>query len=285
MTANPIGVNAWIWVSPLSDERLVALAPRLRAWGLDVLELPIEQLGDWDPRRAAEVLAVHDLAATVCVAMGPGRELCAADAITVADTQSYVRGCIDAAATVGAGCVAGPLYASVGRTWRTAPGERGELYAELRRNLAPLADYGAERGVRLALEPLVRYETSVVNTVEQALEVVGGLPPEGCGLLFDTYHANVEERDVAAALRLAGPRLAHVHASANDRGAPGADHLDWPAIRDALRAVDYRGPLVIESFTGENAVIATAASIWRPLAASQDAIAVDGLAFLRGLMA
>ena len=139
--------------------------------------------------------------------------------------------------------------------------------------------------MKVAVEPLVRYETSVINTVEQALEVVDGLPPEGCGLLVDTYHANVEEKDFAAAFTLAGDRLAHVHASANDRGAPGADHLDWPAFRDAIRTAGYDGPIVIESFTAENETIATAASVWRPLAASQDDIAVDGLAFLRELLA
>jgi D-psicose/D-tagatose/L-ribulose 3-epimerase len=283
--SNPLGANAWIWVSPLTDERLEALAPRVRAWGFDLLELPIEQHGDWDPARAAEVLRQHGLRPTVCVAMGPGRELCAADADTVASTQSFLRKCVDTAAVVGAGAIAGPIYASTGRTWRMTPDERRRCYAELRDGLAPVAEYGAERGVKIAIEPLIRYETSVINTVEQALEAIDGLPPEGCGLLVDTYHANVEEKDFAAAFTLAGDRLAHVHASANDRGAPGADHIDWPAFRDALRTAGYDGPVVIESFTAENETIATAASVWRPLAASQDAIAVDGLAFLRGLLA
>ena len=85
--SNPLGANAWIWVSPLTDERLAELAPRVRAWGFDFLELPIEQHGDWDPARAAEVLAEHSLRPTVCVAMGPGRELCATDAGTVASTH------------------------------------------------------------------------------------------------------------------------------------------------------------------------------------------------------
>ena len=101
---NPLGANAWIWVSPLTDERLEALAPRVRAWGFDVLELPIEQHGDWDPARAAEILQEHGLRASVCVAMGPGRELCATDAGTVASTQSFLKECIDTAAVVGAGC-------------------------------------------------------------------------------------------------------------------------------------------------------------------------------------
>jgi D-psicose/D-tagatose/L-ribulose 3-epimerase len=103
--------------------------------------------------------------------------------------------------------------------------------------------------------------------------------------LLDTYHANVEEKDFAESFRLGGSRLVHVHASANDRGAPGADHIDWVGFRDAIRDTGYDGPVVIESFTAENETIATAASVWRPLAASQDAIAVDGLAFLRELFA
>ena len=282
---NPLGANAWIWVSPLTDERIADLAPRVRAWGFDVLELPIEQPGDWDPSRTADVLGRHGLRATVAVAMAPGRELCAAGAGVVAETQEFLRGCVDAAAAVGADAIAGPIYTSTGRTWRMSPDERARCYAELRDGLAPVCSYAAERGVRVAIEPLVRYETSVINTVEQALEAIDGLPPEGCGLLVDTYHANVEEKDLAAAFTLAGERLAHVHASANDRGAPGADHIDWPGFRDALRVAGYEGPVVIESFTAENETIATAASIWRPLAASQDVIAVDGLAFLRDLLA
>jgi D-psicose/D-tagatose/L-ribulose 3-epimerase len=278
-----LGANTWIWTSPLTDEGLAELAPRLRDWGFDIVELPVEQLGDWNPERAAEVLAEHGLGASVCVAMGPGRELCGADAETVATTQAYLRACMDVAATVGAGVIAGPIYTSVGRTWRVAPDERRRLYAELREGLAPLCDYGAERGVKIAVEPLVRYETSLINTVEQALEAIDGLPPEGCGLLVDTYHANIEEKKVGDAYRLAGDRLAHVHASANDRGAPGADHIDWPEVRDALRDVGYDAAVVIESFTAENETIATAASVWRPLAPTQDAIAVDGLALLRDL--
>jgi D-psicose/D-tagatose/L-ribulose 3-epimerase len=277
-----LGANTWIWTSPLTDEGLAELAPRLRDWGFDIVELPVEQLGDFSAERAAEVLASHGLGASVAVAMAPGRELCGADASTVADTQRFLRSCVDLAAVVGAGAIAGPIYTSTGRVWRIAPDERRRLYADLREALAPVCEYGLSRGVQVALEPLVRYETSLINTVEQALEAIDGV--EGCGLLIDTYHANIEEKDVGAAFRAAGDRLLHVHASANDRGAPGADHVDWDEVRDALRDVGYDAAVVIESFTAENETIATAASIWRPLAASQDAIAVDGLAFLRDLL-
>jgi D-psicose/D-tagatose/L-ribulose 3-epimerase len=281
---NPIGASAWIWVSPPTDERLEALVPRLGAWGFDLVELPVESVGDWDPPRTARLLAEHGLGATVCAVMPPGRELVGADAARVRATQDYLRACVDAAVEVGSAVVAGPIYASVGRQWRLAPPERADALAELAANLRGPAEYAAQGGVRLALEPLNRFETSLLTTAAQACEVVDLVGSPGLGLLLDTFHMNIEERDPAAAVRLAGSRLAHFHACANDRGAPGADHLDWPALARALQAIGYEGAVVIESFTPENEAIATAAAVWRPLAATQDAIATDGLAFLRPLL-
>jgi len=281
-----IGANTWIWFSPLTDDALEEIAPKLAAWGFDFVELPVENTSDWDPRRAGELLAEHGLGATVCAVMAPGRELAGTDRETVAATQHYVRFCIDAAAAVsgekpGEGVVGGPIYTSVGRTWLMGPDERRRLYAELAEALKPLADYAAERGVRLAVEPINRFETSVLNTTEQALEVVQIVDSAACGVLLDTFHMNIEERDMAAAIRSVGPRLFHLHACANDRGAPGNDHLDWPAMAAALVDIGYGGGLCIESFASDNRAIAAAAAIWRPLGRSQDEIATDGIAFLR----
>ena len=125
----------------------------------------------------------------------------------------------------------------------------------------------------------------MINTVEQALEVIDGLPPERCGLLLDTYHANVEEKDFAARVPLAGD-AARARPRVGQRPRRAGRRPHRLARRSATRSADagYDGPIVIESFTAENETIATAASVWRPLAAAQDAIAVDGLAFLRALL-
>lgn len=281
----PIGVNTWVWTSPLTDASLRELAPRIKGWGFDVIELPVENLGDWDPRRTADLLTELGLGATVTLVMGEGRELVATDPATVGRTQDYLRGVIDAAHAVGAPVIAGPAYTSVGRTWRLGEQERRDCYAELADHLAPVVEHGTAAGVKLAVEPLNRYETSLLNTVDQALEAIAPLPADGIGLLLDIYHMNIEETDLPAAIRRAGERVAHVQVCANDRGAPGADHLPWSPILEALDEIGYLGPLCIESFTAGNATIATAASIWRPLARTQDAIAIDGLAHLRTLIA
>ncbi|MEU4063557.1 TIM barrel protein [Streptomyces wedmorensis] len=175
--------------------------------------------------------------------------------------------------------ISGPAYASVGRTWKLDADERRSVLAELRENLRPVLAYAGERGVRVGVEPLNRYETSLINTVEQALDAL----PDECSLALDTYHLNIEESSPAQAVRDAGSRIALIQVCGTDRGAPGSDHFDRTAFAAEVKDADYTGPLVIESFTPDNTTIATAASIWPPRAASQDDLATDGLASLRTL--
>ncbi|MBA4607803.1 sugar phosphate isomerase/epimerase [Aeromicrobium sp. Marseille-Q0843] len=278
-----IGINTWVWQSPLTDATVEARLEHVAALGFDAVELPLENLGDLTADVVGPALARTGLAPSVVGAMAPGRDLVGADDAAVAATQDYLRGCVDLAAGIGAEAVCGPFYAATGRTWRLSPDERREAYGQWRESLAPVVEHAASRGVRIGIEPLNRYETSLVNTVDQALEGLDGLLGASLGLALDTYHLNIEERSSAGAIRAAGEHLVHIQVCGSDRGAPGGDQTDWDALIGALDEVGHTGPLVIESFTAENASIATAASIWRPLAPTQDDLARDGLAFLREL--
>ncbi|MEX1079645.1 MAG: sugar phosphate isomerase/epimerase family protein [Homoserinimonas sp.] len=278
-----LGVNTWVWASPLTDESLDRLARKAAGLGFEAIELPVESPGDWDPVRASDVLAGLSLTPYVVGAMGSGRDLVAASAGAVASTQQYLQHCIEVATALGASVVAGPFYAQTGRTWRMDAAQRATVIAELRRNLVPIVDAAQAAGVTLAIEPLNRYETSLINTVEQALDALEPLLGPGLGLALDSYHLNIEEKNPVAAIRAAGGNLAHVQVCGNDRGAVGDDHIDWPAFLDALDDAGYSGPLNLESFTAENETIATAASVWRPLADSQDALAERTFAYLTEL--
>ncbi|HEY7032475.1 MAG TPA: sugar phosphate isomerase/epimerase family protein [Thermomicrobiales bacterium] len=282
---NAIGANTWIWVSPATDERLAGLAPKIKAWGFDQIEIPIEQPTDWEPARTAALLRELELRVSVCCVMAPGRDFTVEDRATVAATRDYLCTCVDVAATVGANVVGGPMYAPTGKTWAMEPGERRTVVGRIVEGLRPVANYAGERGVALAIEPINRFETSVVNTAEQALELLEGIDSPACGVLLDTFHMNIEEKSPAAAIRAVGARLVHVHACGSDRGAPGADHTNWEENFAALTEIGYGGALVIESFTAENTTIATAAAIWRRLAPTQDELATAGLAFLREMLA
>ena len=276
-----IGVNTWVWTSPLTDAGAGDLLRRIADMGFDAVELPLENAGDLTVPVVSDVLAETGLTPCVVGAMAPGRDL--VDPSCVADTQDYLRACIDFAAGIGARAVCGPFYASTGRVWRMDADQRQTAYDDLRTHLAPVVDHAVAQGVRLGIEPLNRYETSLINTVDQALTALEPLLGEGLGLALDSYHLNIEERSSADAVRTAGQHLAHVQVCGSDRGAPGGDQTDWKALVSALDDVGYDGPLVIESFTADNASIATAASIWRPLAPTQDELARDGLSFLRSL--
>ena len=278
-----LGVNTWVWTSPLNDDALSDLARKAAVIGYRALELPVETPGDWDPARAVDVLAKHALTPFVVGAMGGGRNLVSAPAAQIAATQDYLRECIRVASVLGAKIVAGPFYAETGRTWRMSPDDRTAVIRELRESLAPLVDAAGEAGITLGIEPLNRYETSIVNTVEQGLDALEPLLGPALGLALDSYHLNIEEKKPYDAIRTAGEHLVHVQVCGNDRGAVGDDHIDWRAFLDALDDVGYSGALNLESFTGENDAIATAASIWRPLASSQDALAQRSFDYLAAL--
>lgn len=280
-----IGINTWVWTSPLRDATAPDALARVAGLGFDLVELPLEQAGDLTADAIGPLLAQHGLGAALVGAMGPGRSLVDDDPSVVQRTQDYLGACIDLAAALGAPAVCGPFTAETGRTWRMTADERRGAVERLRAGLAPVLERAGERGVRIGIEPLNRYETSLLNTVEQSLDALEPLLGDHLGLALDTYHCGIEERSTPDAIRRAGDHIVHVQVCGSDRGAPGGDQTDWPGVRAALDEVGYAGPLVIESFTGDNDAIAVAASIWRPLAPTQDDLARDGLAFLRALEA
>jgi D-psicose/D-tagatose/L-ribulose 3-epimerase len=278
-----IGVNAWVWSSPITTAELGRLAPMIAQMGFDLVEVPIESTTDLDYKAGAEIARANGLAISVCAAMGPDRDLIHADAGVRDNGMAYVRHCIDAAGTLGATNVVGPLYSAVGRTWQQSADERARDLDLLVSQLRALSAFAADRGITLCVEPLNRFETSFLNLASQAIEVVDRVDHKACGLLLDTFHMNIEERSIGDAIRAAGSRMKHLHTCENDRGAPGSGHVPWTEVAQACRDIRYTGPMVIESFTNKVKSIARAAAIWRSFAASQDALATEGLRYLRTL--
>lgn len=278
-----IGVNAWVWSSPVNTAEFGRLAPIVKKMGFDLIEVGIESTSDLDYTKAAEIARANGLAVSVCAAMGPDRDLIHADESIRGNGMEYVRHCIDAAQTIGAANVVGPLYSAVGRTWQQSADDRKKDLDLLVGQLQALAAYAGERGVTICVEPLNRFETSFMNLASQAIEVVDRVDHQACGILLDTFHMNIEERSIGDAIRAAGPRMRHLHTCENDRGAPGSGHVPWDEVARACRDIGYSGPMVIESFTDKVKSIARAAAIWRPFAETQDRLATDGLQFLRRL--
>ncbi len=268
----------------MTTEKLEIFVPKVAAMGFDGIELPLEEVDGFDYGRAAELVQAHGLTVSSCVAIGPDRDLLAADEAVQQNGIAYIRHCIEAAQTLGAKTLVGPMYAAVGRTWQATAVERERDVVNLVGHLRPLAKYAAEHNVTLGIEPLNRFETSFINTHQQAIELIDRVDHPNCAIMLDTFHMNIEEKSIGEAIRATGQRLCHVHCCGNDRGAPGSGNIAWTEVQQGLADINYRGLVVIESFTAEVKTIAKAAAIWRPLAATQDALAEDGLAFLRGLL-
>jgi D-psicose/D-tagatose/L-ribulose 3-epimerase len=278
-----LGVSTWVWTSPATTEVLETLLPHIASLGFDVIELPIEEVGQFDVARAGELARAHGLDVSVCAVIGPGRDLLLPD--EAERGVAYLRSCIEAAQTLGSPTVAGPFYSAVGRCWRASPDERERDVDQVARTLRSLGGYAAEHGVVLGVETLNRFETSFLNTTAQALELIDRVDHPAVGVALDLFHLGIEEKSVGDALRAAGPRLVHLQVAENDRGTPGTGSLPWRDVAAALREIQYSGRVVIETFSDRVEAIARAAAIWRPLAPDSDSLARDGLAFLRALLA
>ena len=278
------GVNTWVWTSPLTAKELENLAPKVAGMGFDWIEIPIEGLDDLEPSRGKAIVRDHGLGVSTCAAMGPDRDLVHPDPAIQQNGMAYIRGCIDVTGKLGATNLVGPIYSAVGRTWQATPDERARDIDLLVKNLGALARYAGDHGVVICIEPLNRFETSLINLATQAIEVVDRVDHPSCKIMLDTFHMNVEEKSLGNAIRAAGSRLHHLHACENDRGAPGSGNVTWQDVKQGLTDIGYDGPVVIESFTAKVKSIARAAAIWRALAPTQDDLAQDGLTFLRSLL-
>jgi len=274
------GLNTFLYTSPFTTES-VKLFPKFKKWGFDSIEIPIEALDHLDPAKVKAAADKNGLAiGSVCACMGPGRDFRGSAEDQKAAT-AYVKGLVDQAVALGCPRIIGPIYSVVGLTGAHDDATKKDHFDLVVKNLKPLAQYAESKGVELCIEPLNRFETDFLNTVDQALKLVKAVGSKAVKIHLDTFHMNIEEKNQGAAILKAGKLLGHFHACGSDRGTPGGDHIDWKPIIAALKKIGYKGDVVIESFTTDVKVIARAAAIWRKIEPKRDDIAVKGLANLK----
>ena len=274
------GLNTFLFQSPFTNDSF-HLIKKFRDWGFDSIEIAIEDVSHVNPSLLKKALDDNGITCgSVCAALGPGRDLrgSQSDQNTGLD---YMKGLLDIMPVFGSPVLVGPLYSAVGRAEPRDDDEYKRQWGLVVTNLQQLATFAGERNIKLAIEPLNRYETDFINTCAQAIKLVNDIGHDAAGLLLDTYHMNIEEKNSAAAIKAAQGKLFHFHACGCDRGTPGNDHINWKEVSAALKEINYQEGVVIESFTTDVKVIAKAASIWRDFEPSKEDIAVKGLAFLR----
>lgn len=278
------GINTFLFISPFTNDS-TPLFKDFKKWGFDSVELAIEDPAHIDPRHVRAELDRYGLVCgTVCGAFGPDRDLRGTPEAQQGSID-YVTGLMDQMPVLGCPTLAGPIYSAVGRAEAVPDKERKAQWKLVVKHLKKLCKYAEKKGVTLAIEPLNRFETDFINTCEQALEMIRDVGSPALKIHLDTFHMNIEEKNLPHAVLKAGRLLAHFHASGSDRGAPGNDHIDWIGIGKALHKIKYQGDVVIESFTPDVKVIAKAASIWRMMEPSRTDIASKGVKFLKRVFA
>jgi D-psicose/D-tagatose/L-ribulose 3-epimerase len=276
------GVNLLIWTANFDASHL-PLFPRIRAAGFDGVEVLMYKGRDFATSALRRGLAETGMECTICSVLVEGLSLISDDAAIRTKAVEQLRENIATTAEAGAKIIAGPMYAPVGYfTGRRRTTEEWSRAVECWQQLGP---WLVQHQVTAAIEPLNRFETYFLNTASDAARFCDEVAHPSVGLLFDTFHANIEEKSIADGYRKVAPHLKHVHTCENDRGTPGSGHIEWPQVFEALKEIRYDSWLTIESFGSNLPEIAAAAAIWRNLAATPEAVAFDGIKFLKKMTA
>ncbi|MFH1741588.1 MAG: sugar phosphate isomerase/epimerase, partial [bacterium] len=191
----------------------------------------------------------------------------------------FLRYVLDLGGDIGAEVLCGPHHSPVGHL--EGRGRTDEEWRWCVDSLSKVAPHAESAHVLVAIEPLNRFETYFLNIASDVYRLVNDVGSKAIGIHFDTFHANIEEKNPVEALRACGDRLYHFHCSENDRGPVGTGHVDWKGMLGILREMQYNRWLVVESFLPAIKEIAAAAAIWRELSPSPEALSSDSLAFLR----
>ncbi|WP_162339413.1 sugar phosphate isomerase/epimerase family protein [Cyclobacterium salsum] len=275
-----LGVTTWLWTSPFSTET-VSLFPKIKKMGYDAVEIPVEDPGLIDPKTVKKALEDHGLSPIICGAFGPSRDLTHEDPSFHQTSFDYIQQCLDISVELGAKFVAGPMYSAVGKARLVSPEQKKIEWDRAVTNLHKVCLMAEKAGQEIALEALNRFETDLINTTEELMRLIADINHPAAKVLLDGFHMNIEEPDIEKAILQAGDKLIHVQVSENYRGTPGTGQTRWEDYKRGLEKVNYKGTITIESFTPEIKELAGAVCIWKPLAASQDALASDGFRFLK----
>ena len=274
-------VNALIWTTEF-DRRSFSLLSRLRECGFDGFEVPVFHPAKVPAKEIRQALSANNLECTVCAILPAGMNPISDNPDIRRQTRQHLVDSIKVTADLGSTLMGGPVYAPVGHLpGRRRSSDEWKWAVECFQSLGESLD---ENGITLALEPLNRFETYFLNTAADAVKLCSEIAHSRIGVLLDTFHTNIEEKDVAAAFHNTGSKLKHIHACESDRGIPGTGHVDFAGIAATLKKIGYDAWITIESFGYSHKELAAAAAIWRDLAPTPEAVAFDGLPFLKSVM-
>ncbi len=272
------GMNLLLWTGSMDDTMLTVLE-MLKAAGFDGVELPVftmtpDQGAYWGKR-----LDELGLRRTACTVRGEADNPISADPAIRAKGVAANKLAVDCCEAMGAEALVGPYYGPIG--FFTGTGPTTDEWNRGVESMQEVAEHAARTDVVLALEFLNRFEIYLLNTAADTTRFAEAVGHPHCGVLYDTFHANIEEKSVRGAVHDCASRIRHVHIAENDRSTPGKGGVAWTETFDALRDIGYDGWLTIEAFGESLPELVAATKIWRRMYDTEEALAKDGLAFMQ----
>jgi D-psicose/D-tagatose/L-ribulose 3-epimerase len=276
------GMNLLLWTGDLKDEMKPVLES-LKNMGYDGVELPMFDRDVAKYARWGKVLDDLGLERTAVTVRGEADNPISPDAKVRALGVEHNKQTLDCCQAVGAQTLVGPYHSALGLFSGKGPTEDEFKWGV--ESMQQVAEHAGDVGVMLGVEYLNRFETYLLNCAADTARFVKAVNHANCRMMYDTFHANIEEKNIADAIYTAAPYLVHVHISENDRSTPGRGNVDWATNFAALHKVGYNGWMMIEAFGLALPELAAATKIWRRMYDTEEQLARDGLAFMQSEVA
>jgi D-psicose/D-tagatose/L-ribulose 3-epimerase len=274
---NKIGFNLLVWSGGLPDS-LLSITERLKGMGYDGIECFMEERDSSRYKRLGNHLRSIGMEATCVLGVGPDENPISASKAVREKALTRLKLAIDCAVAVDSKIICGPFHSAFADFTNRRPPQEDEI-AWSAGVLHAAGEYAEQAGVILTLEALNRFECFLCNTMDQLTDLVNRAAHPNVKAMFDTHHANIEEKKLQDAIKKVAPVLRHVHISENDRGTPGDGHIPWDETFAALASIKYKGWLTIEAFTRNDPNFANAINVWREYSQPWD-MAEKGLKFI-----
>jgi D-psicose/D-tagatose/L-ribulose 3-epimerase len=269
-------MHSSLWSADWTPQAAELAVPEAARYGIDLIEVPLLNPSVVDVEHSRALFEKYGVA--------PSGSLCLPMEVTAPHhpkaAEAFLMEALEVAHALGCRFLGGVTYSTLG--WRSGSPPTEQEYSNIALALKPVARRAQEYGMTIGLEPCNRYETHLVNTADQAMQLIDRIDEPNLTIHLDTYHMNIEEEGLAAGFKAAGEATRYIHLSESHRGVPGTGSVDWDEAFKSLAAADFEGDLVVESFVTLPAEIASALSVWRPVAKDRYAVLDRGVPFLKG---
>jgi D-psicose/D-tagatose/L-ribulose 3-epimerase len=275
------GFNLLLWTANV-DEASFPLLDKIKGWGYDGVELPVFDFNEANFKKVGQKLDSLNLGRTAVTVCTADENPISPDAAKRKAGVARLKKALDMCAAAGVTHLCGPIHSALGEF--TGKGRTEDEWKWGKESLAQAADHAKANKVTLVVEYLNRFECYFLNCAEDTARFCREVNHPNLKMMYDTFHANIEEKSPRAAINACKDQMVHVHISENDRSTPGEGGVNWDANFAALKEVGYNGWLMIEAFGLALPELAAATKIWRRMFPNEEHLAVNGLKFMKSRM-